>query len=832
MTRRNDIKPSNVFISWTSKDKHIEQKILAHLDKNAITVCESGKGCAGDYKQWSNDAAIAPDIFMLILTKNLVCYPTSLARDEMKAWKNMLKETGDSSNRTVIVCPSLDIIKEFKDESGDLIISEEDHINCEVYSEEDGLTEENLENILNKIRNLFVHRMSDIYAKKSVEDIGINIPRLLGVDLIYLENNKAEYDDLYIPRTVKLRNGQFNNSEELISQSDTDLLFITADAGVGKSCYIKQIFKENNGNDAFVLSVGCAEAANNILNNRNCSQYPSLAVFLYKRFILTCGFENSFYTLENFITLLKNKVAEEKRVIVALDALDEIANFTRINEFIREVEILREFFNGKIKIVITDRSDVNARKFTNVNVAKLERFNDGDVTEYCNRFLRWIDFSCLTNNCNNVKLNDLEYRVKNLSEEIRQNPLMLTQISLIYVLTGKIKDDEIGIFDDMTEVLFKREKLKAFLGLNRNIPGKIVELLTVFAYNRQICVSQGKKWTRQKAIKLFDDILSGINIDAGNLQCVGISGEELVDYLVYRSFFDFERDKFCHLRYGEYFVARYYCYKVFDDDGNMINQEVLDEILSHCGEECWKYIINLFVKRSGISKIKIPDGVENICDYTFNDCYSLENIIISNSVTMIGQAAFESCKSLSTLDVPVSVKEIKACAFKSCSSMKSLVIGGGVETMGFWAFQDCSALVSVRINNGVKKIGSWAFQDCISMISVEIPDTVENLGFGIFNGCISLKSIRIGKRTKTLGKWIFSGCSSLDEVIIPDNVNTIEVDAFYKCDSLKKVTFLNSRGWYADEKAIDYSILSNDFLAAIYLTKIFTKCIWKNQYNK
>lgn len=419
MTRRNDIKPSNVFISWTSKDKHIEQKILAHLDKNAITVCESGKGCAGDYKQWSNDAAIAPDIFMLILTKNLVCYPTSLARDEMKAWKNMLKETGDSSNRTVIVCPSLDIIKEFKDESGDLIISEEDHINCEVYSEEDGLTEENLENILNKIRNLLVHRMSDIYAKKSVEDIGINIPRLLGVDLIYLENNKAEYDDLYIPRTVKLRNGQFNNSEELISQSDTDLLFITADAGVGKSCYIKQIFKENNGNDAFVLSVGCAEAANNILNNRNFSQYPSLAVFLYKRFIRTCGFENSFYTLENFITLLKNKVAEEKRVIVVLDALDEIANFTRINEFIREVENLREFFNGKIKIVITDRSDVNARKFTNVDIAKLEQFDDADVFKYCNKLFTWINFSRITKNVNNIDSKDLDYRVKYLKEDRR-----------------------------------------------------------------------------------------------------------------------------------------------------------------------------------------------------------------------------------------------------------------------------------------------------------------------------------------------------------------------------------------------------------------------------
>ena len=801
MARRNDIKPSNVFISWTSKDKYIEQKILAHLEQNAITVCESGKGCAGDYKQWSNDAAIAPDIFLLILTKSLVDYPASLVRDEVKAWKDMLKETGDSSNRTVIVCPSLDIIKEFKDESGNLIISEEDHINCEIYNEEEGLTEENLENILNKIRNLLVHRMSDIYAKEAVEDIGINIPRLLGVDLIYSENNKAEYDDLYISRTVKFGNGLFKNSEELISNSDTDLLFITADAGIGKSCYIKQIFKENKDNDTLVLSVGCAEAANDILCNRNYYQFPSLAVFLYKRFIQTCGFENSFYTVENFITLLKNKVAEDKRVIVALDALDEIANFTRINEFISEVETLREFFNGKIKIVITDRSDINARKFTNVSIAKLESFNNYDVNAYCKKLFDFAVKTYVYKKDSNIYLSCLKEEIAFLDNDIKYNPLMLTQIILLYVVTGKIKNNEIEIFDEMTEILFKSEILKGFLGLNKIIPYNMVEILSAFAYNRHLNKISGKEWTREKAIKLFDKMYTASNIGFKN----NFFGEELVNYLVYRSFFNFEKDVFCHEKYGEYLVARYYCKTVFDEDGNIINKNEYDEIISHCGELSWAFIIRAFVyKNSSIKELILPNGVSVITKGAFKDCKNIESVYIPEGVCVIDESAFEDCCSLLSVNIPSSLLYIEVKAFNNCRNLKTINIPKDSNLRGIYnfAFQDCAKLENIDLPSSLSLIGSFAFYSCCRLKSIYMPKSLSVIGDHAFTNCNLLERVIFDKECclRVINDYVFSSCDSLKYVNLHKNgvLTGIGDGSFHSCGALSEIVIPSSVSWMGE----------------------------------
>ena len=125
----------------------------------------------------------------------------------------------------------------------------------------------------------------------------------------------------------------------------------------------------------------------------------------------------------------------------------------------------------------------------------------------------------------------------------------------------------------MTEILFKSEILKGFLGLNKIIPYNMVEILSAFAYNRHLNKISGKEWTREKAIKLFDKMYTASNIGFKN----NFFGEELVNYLVYRSFFNFEKDVFCHEKYGEYLVARYYCKTVFDEDGN-INADYLEAV--------------------------------------------------------------------------------------------------------------------------------------------------------------------------------------------------------------------------------------------------------------
>ena len=58
----------------------------------------------------------------------------------------------------------------------------------------------------------------------------------------------------------------------------------------------------------------------------------------------------------------------------------------------------------------------------------------------------------------------------------------------------------------------------------------------------------------------------------------------------------------------------------------------------------------------------------------FEDCSSLTNVEIPNSVTSIGHHAFSNCDNLTNIEIPNSVTSIEYSAFGSCSSLTSIEI--------------------------------------------------------------------------------------------------------------------------------------------------------------
>ena len=99
-----------------------------------------------------------------------------------------------------------------------------------------------------------------------------------------------------------------------------------------------------------------------------------------------------------------------------------------------------------------------------------------------------------------------------------------------------------------------------------------------------------------------------------------------------------------------------------------------------------------YSKRDKIKKIVIKDGVTNIGDYAFYDCYHASSVIIPNSVTEIGNLAFRECSSLTSIIIPNSVITIRSEAFRGCSSLTTISIGCSVTTLGNNALQGCSNL--------------------------------------------------------------------------------------------------------------------------------------------
>ena len=232
-----------------------------------------------------------------------------------------------------------------------------------------------------------------------------------------------------------------------------------------------------------------------------------------------------------------------------------------------------------------------------------------------------------------------------------------------------------------------------------------------------------------------------------------------------------------------------------------------------------------------LQQIIIPETVKKIGEASFADCDSLKivsnndrfivsnnmffiderekrlikcltdipQIIIPDSVEIIGCTAFSKCKSLRQIKIPSSVKIIGNSAFSGCISLQQITIPESVAIIGNRAFHGCRSLRQISISNSVKNIGNSAFEYCISLQHITIPDSVTTIEHSVFKNCVSLQQVTISKSLESIGARAFEECISLQHITIPNSVTIIEHSAFSWCKSLRHITIPNSVTKIGDE---------------------------------
>lgn len=206
-----------------------------------------------------------------------------------------------------------------------------------------------------------------------------------------------------------------------------------------------------------------------------------------------------------------------------------------------------------------------------------------------------------------------------------------------------------------------------------------------------------------------------------------------------------------------------------------------------------------FLNCSGLTSVTIGSSVATIGNSAFSSCHGLTSVTIPNSVTVIGERAFLNCSGLTEINVdaenpnfasedgilytkdkisvilcpmrkkgeivmPNSVTMIGNSAFYGCRGLTSVTIGNSVTSIGDDAFYGCRGLISVEIPNSVTSIGDYAFSDCSGLTSVKIPNSVILIDEGTFNGCSGLTSVEIPNSVIWIGEYAFSKCSGLKSV--------------------------------------------------------------------
>jgi len=156
----------------------------------------------------------------------------------------------------------------------------------------------------------------------------------------------------------------------------------------------------------------------------------------------------------------------------------------------------------------------------------------------------------------------------------------------------------------------------------------------------------------------------------------------------------------------------------------------------------------------------------------------ITSITIPEGVTNIGDNAFFDCFSLTKVTLPSTLKSIGDYSFHYCTSMPSITLPDGLESIGAWAFQYCPSLTSITLPDSVTSIGENAFINCTSLTSITLPNSLTDISSYMFQDCSSLTSITLPDSLTHIRSYAFENCTSLGDIIIPSSVTNIESSAF------------------------------------------------------
>lgn len=191
--------------------------------------------------------------------------------------------------------------------------------------------------------------------------------------------------------------------------------------------------------------------------------------------------------------------------------------------------------------------------------------------------------------------------------------------------------------------------------------------------------------------------------------------------------------------------------------------------------------------RKKITKITIPDTVNHIESFAFDECRALEEINIPNGITEIKSGTFQRCSFLKSITLPDSVTKIGDYAFSNCNALENISIPSKVAEIGKFAFCQCENLKSIELPESVKSIEKFAFSYCKSLEQIKIPHGITQIKEHTLGSCFMLQSVEIPDTVETIGSYAFRDCVNLKSIVLPNSVQTIDVYAFGWCGNLETI---------------------------------------------
>lgn len=267
----------------------------------------------------------------------------------------------------------------------------------------------------------------------------------------------------------------------------------------------------------------------------------------------------------------------------------------------------------------------------------------------------------------------------------------------------------------------------------------------------------------------------------------------------------------------------------------------------------------LFYDQKGLVKVVIPDSVENVYSYAFDECENLAEIEFGKGIKNISLKAVNTTKWYSNLpdgliyinDVvlgckgsyngkTIEIKEgIKYIADYAFSRVKcnEIVLPNSIEVIGANAFENAN-LNKINIPEGVLTVKDYAFR-FINLDEIVIPSSIQNFGLDVFENFNYLNKVSISEgRTvlpsglldnvrisqlilpstlKTIESYALQDCNYISSIILPKGIESIDSYAFDGCYQLKYIYYQGTEAEWKNVKLGVNWIYNIDNLDPMYI---------------
>ena len=184
---------------------------------------------------------------------------------------------------------------------------------------------------------------------------------------------------------------------------------------------------------------------------------------------------------------------------------------------------------------------------------------------------------------------------------------------------------------------------------------------------------------------------------------------------------------------------------------------------------------------ANLREVIMPDTVQIIGYWSFIDDYNLEKINISKSCVLIGQYTLQNT-AISSIHIPAALTNILYGALVNNSYLKTI----SVDPQNPMYYAEDNVLYGWYNTGNLQLIEYPAGSD---QTHFDVPDGVHTISWFAFDSAKNLKSVWLPDSVQIIDYAAFDNCSNLEKIRFSENLKTIEESAFFSCYCLASVHF-------------------------------------------